>query len=80
MRVFEDESGVDWVASAAEREGDNYKGRFVLEFSRKDEPRNDAAPLVDVRWNSSKTAERTLKTMSRVELLRRLRAALARRG
>jgi len=78
MREFQDESGVVWVASVGEREGDNYKGRFGLAFSRKDDARSDGASLVDVRWNSQKTAERTIRTMSRVELLRRLRSALGR--
>jgi hypothetical protein len=36
--------------------------------------------LEDVRWNSLKTAERTLATMSAGELKRRLRWAKARVG
>jgi hypothetical protein len=80
MREFRDESGVVWVASLQEREGDDYKGRFNLEFSREDGSGNGRVSLEDVRWNSPKTAERTLKTMSRVELLRRLRSALGRRA
>jgi hypothetical protein len=78
MREFQDESGAVWVASVEEREGDDYKGRFALEFSRKDGSPDSPIPLVDIRWNSPKTAERTLRTMSRVELLRRLRSAQGR--
>jgi hypothetical protein len=36
--------------------------------------------LVDVRWNSERTAERTLATMSVVELRRRLRSAQGRQA
>ena len=35
-------------------------------------------PLSDVRWNSEEVASRTLKTMSDVELRRRLRSARGR--
>ena len=80
MREFKDERGVVWVASVQEREGDDYKGRFGLEFSQKDDSPENPIPLVDIRWNSPKTAERTLRTMSRVELLRRLKSALGRRA
>ena len=48
------------------------------EGARATEAEREALPLNDVRWNSAKTADRTLATMSDVELRRRLRAALGR--
>ena len=78
MRAFEDDSGVAWVASVTEQEGDDYKGRFVLVVSREGASGGDRFPLAVVRWNSQRTAERTLKTMSEAELRRRLRYALGR--
>ena len=35
-------------------------------------------PLYEVRWQTHATAERTLRTMSEVELRRRLKSAVAR--
>ena len=78
MRRFHDHEGGAWVASVAREEGGDYKGRyyFVVEGEAGREGRRVA--LADVRWNSSRTAERTLATMSEVELRRRLRSALGR--
>lgn len=87
MRHFVDEQGTSWVASVAREEGGDYKGRFFLVMERADsagrsaDAKGDAParlPLRDVRWNSAKTAERTLATASDVELRRRLRAARGR--
>jgi hypothetical protein len=78
MREFKDERGETWLASVQEREGEDYKGRFLLRLSPKDEARERGILLRDVTWNSSKTAERTLKTMSEVELRRRLKIGLGR--
>ncbi len=79
MRQFVDDRGNPWVASVAEEDGGDYKGRFylVLEGAGQDGTTPPVA-LTDVRWNSLKTARRTLATMSGVELRRRLRSALGR--
>ena len=76
MREFTDGGGAAWTATVRERTGPDYKGRFYFWF----EPKGggDGAALLDVRWNSARTAERTLDTMSEVELRRRLRSALGR--
>ena len=77
MRNFEDPNGTTWTAWVAETPGTDYKGRCHLAMRRAD----GAGPeleLTDVRWNSPSTAERTLDTMSVVELRRRLRSALGR--
>ena len=79
MREFLDEGGVVWVASIQEREGDDYKGRFGFRMSPKGGSQGSAVLLEDVRWNSPRTAERTLRTMSEGELRRRLRMARGRR-
>lgn len=77
MREFEDREGGRWQAEVAERRGPDYKGRFHLVMR----PLDGDAPVVeleDVRWNSPRTALRTLETMSTLELRRRLRSALGR--
>lgn len=81
MRRFDDASGATWVATVKERPGTDYKGRYFL-FLRpeggdeKDE--GEGVALLDVRWNSRRTGERTLETMSDTELRRRLRLARGR--
>ena len=79
MRKFVDDRGNPWVASVAEEDGGDYKGRFYLVLrgagSDRDAP---SVALTDVRWNSRRTARRTLDTMSGVELRRRLRSARGR--
>jgi len=77
VREFKDEDGMAWVASIQERPGDDYKGRYFFRMESKEDP-SRVVELVDVRWNSPKTAERTLRTMSEVELRRRLRSARGR--
>ena len=75
MRDFSDAEGRTWTASVREEAGQDYKGRFCLVLT------NDAGEenaLVDVRWNSERTARRTLMTMSIVELRKRLRSAVGR--
>ncbi len=77
MREFNDEQGRSWTASVGNRDGLDYKGRYFFVFH----PTGEEAPrlrLEDVRWNSEKTARRTLETMSDVELRRRLRSARGR--
>jgi hypothetical protein len=76
MRQFEDAGGRGWTAAVREREGPDYKGRYYLWLSPADG--GDGVALLDVRWNSERTARRTLATMSEVELRRRLRSAVGR--
>jgi hypothetical protein len=73
MREFTDADGRTWFASAVEEEGTDYKGRFHLVMSPSDS--DDVVELKDIRWNSERSARRTLDTMSVVELRRRLRSA-----
>jgi hypothetical protein len=78
MRVFQDEDGRSWLAAIRERPGRDYKGRYYF-FLKPEEGRDaDGVALLDVRWNSERTAERTLESMSVVELRRRLRSAVGR--
>jgi hypothetical protein len=77
MRNFDDRSGIPWTAYVVERPGSDYKGRFQLVL-RRSAGSGEEVPLDDVRWNSERTARRTLETMSVVELRRRLRSALGR--
>ncbi|MDT8370290.1 MAG: hypothetical protein RQ745_13870 [Longimicrobiales bacterium] len=76
MREFEDLDGVRWETGVSERESPDYKGRFHL--TMRSEATGEVVELTDVRWNSRRTAERTLDTMSVVELRRRLRSARGR--
>jgi len=76
MREFSQSDGRGWVASVAEEAGTDYKGRFYLVMSPTDA--EESVELRDIRWNSERTARRTLETMSVVELRRRLRAATRR--
>lgn len=78
MKQFVDDEGLVWVASVKERPGEDYKGRFGLVMVR--EGGVSGVELEDVRWNSRKTAERTLRTMSSIELKRRLHSARGRKG
>ena len=76
MREFEDQSGERWIASVREEPGTDYKGRFYLVMTPADG--GEECPLIDVRWNTERTARRTLDTASVVELRRRLRSATGR--
>jgi hypothetical protein len=76
MREFDDPEGRRWIASVEERSGPDYKGAFHLVMRPADG--GDPVDLADVRWNSARTARRTLETMSLVELRRRLRSAAGR--
>lgn len=67
------------MASVARAEGGDYKGAFHLVMKRPGDGGGQIG-LTDVCWNSTRTAERTLATMSGVELRRRLRSALGRAG
>lgn len=76
MRQFEDSDGRGWTASVREEMGTDYKGRYYLVM--RPDGGDDEVALVDIRWNSERTARRTLETMSDVELRRRLRQATGR--
>ena len=78
MREFEDETGARWVAEVGMRPGKDFKGRYYFLARPGDEGSDEAVALMDVRWNSERTARRTLQTMSEVELRRRLRSARGR--
>ena len=85
MRQFVDDRGDAWVASVARAGGGDYKGAFHLVMERSGDAGGQGdgggqVALTDVRWNSTRTAERTLATMSGVELRRRLRSAVGRAG
>ena len=77
MRRFEDAQGRGWAATVRVRPGPDYKGRYYFWLAPADRG-EEGVPLLDVRWNSARTAQRTLETMSEVELRRRLRSALGR--
>lgn len=79
LRHFADDEGVRWTAAVESDGGGDYKGRHYL-VMRADDSDGVGVHLRDVRWNSLKTARRTLATMSGVELRRRLRSAVGRAG
>lgn len=78
MREFTDSAGNTWHAAVVAENGPDYKGRLHLVLRPAAAPDGEAVELRDVRWNSERTARRTLQTMSVVELRRRLRAAVGR--
>jgi hypothetical protein len=78
MREFQDGDGRRWKAGVAIREGEDFKGRYFFKVRPSDAAEGPEVALGDVRWNSERTARRTLETMSEVELRRRLRQALGR--
>ncbi len=80
MKEFTDAQGTRWRASARmdESKGPDYKGRLYLVLEPLSGSDSAALELPEVRWNSERTAMRTISTMSQVELRRRLRAALGR--
>lgn len=77
MRNFLDSEGGGWVATLRSEAGLDFKGRHYLYFHPAG-AEDQGLELLDVRWNSPETAERTLATMSDVELRRRLRSAVGR--
>lgn len=76
MKEFTDAEGRRWIASAQEEESTDYKGRYFMVL--KPAEGGDTLRLRDIRWNSERTARRTIETMSTVELRRRLRVARGR--
>jgi hypothetical protein len=79
MREFLDSDGDAWVATVRSEAGLDYKGRHCL-YLHPAGAEDQGLEFLDVRWNSPETAERTLATMSGVELRRRLRSALGRKA
>jgi hypothetical protein len=79
MRDFTDAEGRRWRASARQEPSVDYKGRYFLVLEPVDGPKGEALELREVRWNSERTAARTISTMSGFELRRRLRSALGRK-
>ena len=78
MREFTDSEGRNWSAFAVTAGGTDYKGRLHLVLRPTDGGRGGDVELRDVRWNSARTARRSLETMSVLELRRRLRSAAGR--
>lgn len=76
MKEFTDAQGRRWVASTEEEISTDYKGRYCMVL--KPEDGGETLTLRDVRWNSERTAQRTIETMSETELRRRLRSAKGR--
>ena len=77
MKEFTDEQGDMWVASAREEDTPRHHGRWYLVFH----PAGDADGILampEVRWQSRRSAVRTLNTMSVFELRRRLHLRLER--
>jgi len=80
MKEFSDANGGRWRAHAREDDskGVDYKGRLFMVLEPVGGSAAEVLELPEVRWNSARTADRTIATMSIVELRRRLRSALGR--
>lgn len=59
MREFTDGDGGRWIATMAEEHGTDYKGRFYMVMRREGE--GEPVALRDVRWNSERTARRSIE-------------------
>ena len=79
MKQFVDSRGEPWVATAIEEQTPRHHGKWYLAFHAANNAEKHF-PVPEVRWQTSATAERTLRTMSDFELRRRLEAALERYG
>ena len=77
MKTFRDAEGRTWQAFVRQESGPDYKGRFHMVLKPENETGEEYA-LEDVRWNTERTARRSLETMSGFELRRRLRSAVGR--
>lgn len=78
-RDFTDQDGRTWTAGMRQEAGLDYKGTYYLVFQPGDaDGETEELALEDVRWNTERTARRTIETMSLVELRRRLRSARGR--
>ncbi|MFL2544428.1 MAG: hypothetical protein ACJ0RV_01150 [Longimicrobiales bacterium] len=78
MRQFLDHAGNSWIATVKEDSSLDYKGRYFMYLREENVTEGNGHALMDIRWNSEEVASRTLKTMSDVELRRRLRSAIGR--
>ena len=77
MREFTDDRGAVWVADAREEETPRHHGRWYLVFHAAGAA-DAILSMPEVRWQTSATAARTLRTMSVFELRRRLGIVRAR--
>lgn len=78
MRSFIDGSGREWIVTAREEETPRHHGRWYLIFHPADKAVGQELPLPEVHWQTRETAERTILSLSAVELRRRLRVAVDR--
>ena len=74
MRSFTDEHGESWTARVQEEQTPRHHGRWYLVFASG----NQELPMPEVRWQTSASAQRILKTISDFELIRRLKSVRAR--
>ncbi len=79
MREFTDERGRAWRAGAIEEDTPRHHGRWYLYF-RPADAETPRIEVPDVRWQTLRSAERTLGTMSVFDLRRRLAAQERRAG
>ena len=79
MRSFTDEQGREWTATAHEEDTPRHHGRWYLVFHPTG-AETPSLPATDVRWQTRATAERTIRTLSEVELRRRLTSLKLRAG
>ena len=77
MKVFTDEQGNRWVATAARENTQRHHGVWYMIFHPEDDP-STRLDVFEVRWQTKATAARTLRTMSDFELRRRLHSAIVR--
>jgi hypothetical protein len=73
-----DDSGRAWIATAREEETPRHHGRWHLVFHPAGEETGPLLVMPEVQWQSWETAERTIRTISPVELRRRLAVVRAR--
>ncbi len=78
MRSFTDKSGRDWKVTAREEDTPRHHGRWHLLFHPADTAVGQELHLPEVQWQTRETAQRTILSMSEVELRRRLEVAQAR--
>jgi hypothetical protein len=77
MRNFTDDVGGEWTAAAQEEDTPRHHGRWYLVFHTAGSD-DVLLPMPEVRWQTSASARRTLRTMSQFELRRRLAAVQVR--
>ncbi|MEJ2678101.1 MAG: hypothetical protein P8174_03385 [Gemmatimonadota bacterium] len=77
MVTFKDDDGREWVATAREEDTPRHHGRWYLVLHPADSVEPELT-VPEVRWQTMRSAERTLETMSVFELRRRLRLGVGR--